>query len=154
MNPGVATKDENINALLAPPPLLFDPMVATGHQALFESLIGVSRETTEDGTTLVRSKGRAAWNWERLPQTAEQVGRMRGSEAVPWRKDEELLELIKQEQAETDELAALLVKRMTFNPLSGDHQWEGCKGLADLAGRDSEGLGAVRRQGGTKVCRL
>lgn len=47
---------------------------------------------------------------------------------------------------------ALLVKRMDFNPGSSDHQWEGCKGLADLAGRDSDGLSAVRRQRGTQVC--
>ena len=30
-------------------------------------------------------------------------------------------------------------------------KWEACKGLADLAARDSDGLGAVRRQGGVKV---
>lgn len=104
-NPGLATKGRNIDAPLAPPPLLFDPMVATGHQALFKNLLGASRETTESGTTLVRSEGRVTWNWERLPKTAEQTGRMRGTEVVPWRTDEELSELIKQEQAETDELA-------------------------------------------------
>lgn len=41
---------------------------------------------------------------------------------------------------------------MGFNPGSSDHQWEGCKGLADLAGRDSDGLSAVRQQKGTQVC--
>lgn len=46
---------------------------------------------------------------------------------------------------------ALLVKRMTTNPRLEDQQWEGCKGLADLAARDSDGLGAVRRHGGTQV---
>lgn len=45
----------------------------------------------------------------------------------------------------------LLAKRMLANPGSEDHQWEGCKGLADLASRDSEGLSAVRRQGGIQV---
>ena len=40
---------------------------------------------------------------------------------------------------------------MFSNPGSENHQWEACKGLADLAARDSDGLGAVRRQGGVKV---
>lgn len=45
----------------------------------------------------------------------------------------------------------LLVKRMVAHSGSEDHQWEGCKGLADLAARDSDGQSAVRRQGGTQV---
>lgn len=40
---------------------------------------------------------------------------------------------------------------MIANPGSEDHQWEGCKGLADLAARDSDGQSAVRRQGGIQV---
>ena len=47
--------------------------------------------------------------------------------------------------------SGLLIKRMVSNPGSENHQWEGCKGLADLAARDSDGLSAVRRQGGVKV---
>lgn len=45
----------------------------------------------------------------------------------------------------------LLVKDMLNHPGSENHQWEGCKGLADLATRDSDGLSAVRRQGGIQV---
>ncbi len=47
--------------------------------------------------------------------------------------------------------SGLLVKDMLTHPGSENHQWEGCKGLADLAARDSDGLSAVRRQGGIQV---
>lgn len=40
---------------------------------------------------------------------------------------------------------------MIANPGSEDHQWEGCKGLGDLAARDIDGQSAVRRQGGIQV---
>lgn len=43
---------------------------------------------------------------------------------------------------------------MRTHPSSEQHQWEGCKGLADLAARDSDGLSAVRRQGGIQVLLL
>lgn len=43
------------------------------------------------------------------------------------------------------------MKDMLTHPGSENHQWEGCKGLADLAARDSDGLSAVRRQGGIQV---
>lgn len=47
--------------------------------------------------------------------------------------------------------SGLLVKDMLTHPGSENHQWEGCKGLADLAARDSDGLSSVRRQGGIQV---
>lgn len=45
------------------------------------------------------------WNWERLPEKAQQARRIRASEAVPWRTDDEVSELIGEENAEADDLA-------------------------------------------------
>lgn len=45
----------------------------------------------------------------------------------------------------------LLIERMLSNPRAEDHLWEGCRGLAELAARDSDGLTAVRQRGGAQV---
>lgn len=105
VKPKAATKTKTVDALLAPPPRTFNPAMVSGHQALLESVVGITRDTNGDATPKLRQSHGAAWNWERLPQTAEQAGRMRGTEAVPWRPDEDMSELIKQEQAEAVDLA-------------------------------------------------
>lgn len=103
--PKTAAKPMAVDGWLYPSPRTFSPSAASGHQALFESLIGITWDTNRDGKPEVRRRHGAAWNWERLPQVAKQTGHMRGTETVPWRSDDEVSELIKQEQAEIDELA-------------------------------------------------
>lgn len=95
--------------LLAPAPRTFNLAVPSSHQAVLDSLLGIVREIKASNDksrgVVVRQRAGAAWNWERLPQTAANAGCMRGMEAVPWRTDEEISELIKQEKAQADDLA-------------------------------------------------
>lgn len=72
------------------------------HSKVLGELVGSgsSRAGKED-----RDARRAPWNWERLPESAAQAGRVRGSKAVPWRTEEEVSEIIREEGAEADDLA-------------------------------------------------
>ncbi|CAM9344248.1 unnamed protein product [Ectocarpus fasciculatus] len=142
----------------AKPPVFDISDQPADHDMLLTTLVGVNRRKTgpadvEDITNRdkERESASSSWNWEQVPQSAPLAGRARLTDAVPWRTDEEMSEMIKMEEAEADDLAGLLVQDMRTHPSSEQHQWEGCKGLADLAARDSDGLSAVRRQGGIQA---
>lgn len=70
-------------------------------------MIGVSRRGPEG---LDRGAETALWNWDRRPRDAPQTKRIRGTEVVPWRTDEELDQLIREECTETDDLAGEKLK--------------------------------------------
>lgn len=82
------------------------------HDMLLTALVGVSRRKTgkADVEDVVnREKGTesapSSWNWEQVPRSAPLAGRARLTDAVPWRTDEEVSEMIKMEEAEADDLA-------------------------------------------------
>eukprot|EP00903_Cladosiphon_okamuranus_P006843 g6665.t1 len=141
----------------ANPPIFDLSAPPVDHETMLTALVGVNRRKKgEEGVAgvadrLERKEVTPLWNWEQIPRTAPLAGRARVNDAVPWRTEEETLELIRMEEAEADDLAGLLVKDMLSHPGSENHQWEGCRGLADLAARDSDGLSAVRRQGGIQA---
>lgn len=105
------------SVLIAPPPRTFNMSEISSHQGVLADLVGivsiVRKEDNQDAEavtkagSLQRKREGAAWNWgERLPEISDNAGRrMRSTEAVPWRTDEELSELIRQERAEADDLA-------------------------------------------------
>ncbi|CAB1119102.1 unnamed protein product [Ectocarpus sp. CCAP 1310/34] len=152
------TASATVSKARAKPPVFDISDQPPEHDMLLAALVGVNRRNTgkadvEDDAN--RDKGRESgssfWNWEQVPRSAPLAGRARLTDAVPWRSDEEVSQMIKMEEAEADDLAGLLVNDMRTHPSSEQHQWEGCKGLADLAARDSDGLSAVRRQGGIQA---
>ena len=86
-------------------PAIFNPSEAyVNHSKVLGELVGLDSRTARRGK-VGREARRAPWNWERLPESAAQAGRVRGSKAVPWRTDEEVSELIREESAEADDLA-------------------------------------------------
>lgn len=105
--------------ILEPP--TFDLTASSAdHRELVSGMIGVGRRGPEG---LDLGAKAALWNWDRLPRDASQAKRIRGMEAVPWRTDEELAQLIREECAETDDLAGKKLK------LSA---WEGGRGGGGL----------------------
>ncbi|CAM9698027.1 unnamed protein product [Scytosiphon promiscuus] len=155
--PITGSRSSEVHAAAAKPPVFDLSAPSSDHETIVAGLVGINRravgkEDIEDDDHF-RRRGSLSppWNWERVPRNAPVAGQARVNDAVPWRTDEEVTEMIKMEGAEADDLAGLLVKDMLSHPGSENHQWEGCKGLADLAARDSDGLSAVRRQGGIQA---
>lgn len=105
---GAPTREQEKTVFTLSPPPLFDLAARPAeHDEMLDELVGVGRRKA--GITAVGDEegpGGMSWNWERLPETAEQAGRVRGTEAVPWRKDTEVSELIREENAEADDLAS------------------------------------------------
>lgn len=96
------------------------------HDMLLTALVGVNRRNTgkadvEDVAN--RDKGRESgsslWNWEQVPRSAPLAGRTRVTDAVPWRSDEEVSEMIKMEEAEADDLAGEY-RSVTYLPQKED----------------------------------
>lgn len=76
----------------------------SSHREVLGELIGLgSRASGRNAQG--RERKRSQWNWELLPETAAQAGRVRGNKAVPWRTEDEISELIREEGAEADDLA-------------------------------------------------
>lgn len=77
------------------------------HRELLSGMIGVGRRGPEG---LDRGAKAALWNWDRRPRDASLAKRIRGPEIVPWRTDEELAQFIREECAETSDLAGEKLK--------------------------------------------
>lgn len=85
------------------PPTFDVSAPSTDHARVLVELVGIDRRKVK-GNEGNRLKG-ASWNWDQVPRRAEKVGRMRRYEVVPFRTDEEVSELIKEEGTEADDLA-------------------------------------------------
>lgn len=93
-------------------PPVFDLSAQHGdHENVLTALVGANRrQISEKGEAGIvdREEGKemlSLWNWEQIPRTAPLAGRARVSDAVPWRTEEETLEMIRMEDAEADDLA-------------------------------------------------
>lgn len=87
-----------------PAPPTFNLSAPSTHQdKLLDHLVGVG--PIKPGGGLNREVRVAQWNWETIPRNEKQAGRLHRKEAVPWRTDEEVSELIRAECAEADDLA-------------------------------------------------
>lgn len=95
-----------------PKPPIFDLSAPPAdHEKVLTALVGVNCPNTGEGgfvDIVGRQEGRglsSPWNWEQVPQKAPLAGRARVNDAVPWRTDEELSEMMRMENAEADDLA-------------------------------------------------
>lgn len=117
--PDAATGTQSVEAVAAasnPKPPVFDPSARSAHhEKVLKVLVGVNCRTMgERGVAEVvgHQGGRqlsSPWNWEQVPRVAPMAGRARVNDAVPWRSDEEISEMIKMENAEADDLAGGLL---------------------------------------------
>lgn len=94
----------------ANPPIFDLSAQPADHEKVLTALVGANRrKTKEEGATGVAGreerKELSLWNWEQIPRTAPLAGRARVADAVPWRTEEETLEMIRIENAEADDLA-------------------------------------------------
>lgn len=93
-------------------PPIFDPSAQpVDHEKVLTALVGANRRSTgEEGAAGAadredRKELSSSWNWEQVPRATPLAGRARVNDAVPWRTEEETLEMIRMENAEADDLA-------------------------------------------------
>lgn len=107
----ISAKPEGAN-----PPIFDVSAQRVDHNKVLTALVGGNhRETGEgdaEGTAAREEKKElpSLWNWEQIPRTAPLAGRARVTDAVPWRTEEETLEMIRMENAEADDLAGEDIK--------------------------------------------
>lgn len=114
-NTGQVPALQSVKAAAAPSnpkPLVFDLSAPPAdHERIINALMGVNcRKKGERGgaDAVDHQQGRgfsSPWNWEQVPRNAPLAGRARVNDAVPWRTDEEISEMVRMENAEADDLA-------------------------------------------------
>lgn len=103
---GISARSDEAN-----PPIFDLSAPPVDHETMLAALVGANRrEPGEEGAAGVTDRQKRKelsplWNWEQIPRTAPLAGRARVNDAVPWRIEEETLEMIRMEEAEADDLA-------------------------------------------------